>query len=87
MPLADVFSSFCRALLDHGHLYGHSGAHNALGEMYNVGEGVDADKTAAVFWWRRAALQGEERAWRNLVARGHESAQTPWVRCSAMRLP
>ena len=39
-----------------------------LGFLYNAGQGVPQDYTQAVFWWRKAADQGDPEAMYNLGA-------------------
>jgi TPR repeat protein len=45
---------------------GNSDAQSVLGDIYDQGQGVPQDHTAAVSWWRKAARQGDRLARRNL---------------------
>lgn len=45
---------------------GHPTAQNNLGQMYNMGWGVQQDKYMAFYWWTKAAEQGQALAQSNL---------------------
>ena len=45
---------------------GHPTAQNNLGQMYNMGWGVQQDKRMAFYWWTKAAEQGQALAQSNL---------------------
>lgn len=46
---------------------GHSKAQNALGYMYEHGEGVEKDLNKAFYWYQKAAVSGNRNAQHNLA--------------------
>jgi TPR repeat protein len=56
---------------------GNASAQTDLARMYNYGEGVTQDHSAAVSWYRKAAEQGHADAQNNLGAMYDEGTGVP----------
>jgi TPR repeat protein len=57
-----AFELFSKAAAD-----GHAAAQNSLGYLYDHGIGVAKDPTKALFWYRKAALNGDVLGCHNLA--------------------